>query len=120
MREAVSGSLVTYQRRHGLPITIWKTKFETDNRGNKREVPDPTDTHQLTAWVFPQRSARAEVPGQLVIDVVRIGTQADLSNVSLWSRVEMQGRQWDVVTPPAYHHGTRHTRHWSLELRARP
>lgn len=119
MREAVSARLVTYQRRHGIPVRIWKTETQTDNRGNMREVLSD-EFYDLKAWVFPQRSARAEVPGQLVIDVVRIGTQADLTGIDLWSRVEMQGRLWDVVTPPSFHHGTRHTRHWSLELRARP
>ena len=110
----------TYQRRHGMPCKVWRTEQQTDDRGNKHDVAVPLDLHDLKAWVFAQRSARAEVPGQLGINVIRIGVDADLEGVNLWSRVEILGKTWDVVTPPAYHHGTRHTRHWSIDLRERP
>lgn len=45
---------------------------------------------------------------------------ADLDDVDLWSRVEWNGKQWDIVTPPAYRHGSRKVRHWSIDLRERP
>jgi hypothetical protein len=41
--------------------------------------------------VIPQRSSRAEVPGQQVIDVVRLIVKDDLDGVTLWSRVEYNG-----------------------------
>ena len=110
----------TYQRRHGLPARVWRVEEQVDDRGNKHEVPVPDDAHPVKAWIFAQRSARAEVPGQLGINVIRIGVDADLEGVDLWSRVEILGKVWDVVTPPSYHHGTRHTRHWSVDLRERP
>lgn len=110
----------TYQRKRGLPARVWTVEQTTDNRGNKHEVATETDAITVKVWVFAQRSARAEVPGQLGINVIRIGVDADLEGVDLWSRVEVMGKVWDVVTPPAYHHGTRHTRHWSLDLRERP
>lgn len=110
----------TYQRRHGLPAKVWKVKTVADSRGNKHEVADPNDFHEVKVWIFPQRSARAEVPGQQAINVIRIGVDADMDGVDLWSKVELQGKIWDVVTPPSYHHGTRQTRHWSLDLRERP
>lgn len=110
----------TYQRRHGLPARVWKVSEQTDNRGNKHEVATDAEPHEVKCWIFSQRSARAEVPGQLGINVIRIGVDADMEGVDLWSKVEVLGKVWDVVTPPAYHHGTRHTRHWSLDLRERP
>lgn len=73
-----------------------------------------------TGWVIPQRSARAEVAGQQAINIVRIGVTHDLSDVGLWSQVDWNGSRWDVVTPPAYRHGTPHVRHWSIDLRERP
>jgi hypothetical protein len=110
----------TYQRRRGLPARVWKTVVQADNRGNNQSVLDTENPYDVTVWVFPQRSARAEVPGQLGINVLRIGLPADLDGVNLFSQVELLGKLWDVVTPPAYHHGTRHTRHWSIDLRERP
>lgn len=110
----------TFQRRRGVPAKVWRVTKQEDNRGNEVEVASPENAHEVTVWLFPQRSARAEAPGQLGINVTRIGCDADLEGVTLWSRVEMLGKQWDVVTPPAYHHGTRHTRHWSIDLRERP
>lgn len=112
--------MTTHQRRHGLSAKVWKVEERQDNRGNTHEVAVPDNPHEIRAWVFSQRSARAEVPGQQGINVIRIGVDADLEGVSLWSRVEIMGKLWDVVTPPAYHHGTRNTRHWSLDLRERP
>lgn len=112
---------MSYQRARGLPALIYRTKEATDARGNKHRVLDEdTAPHEVTAWTFPQRSAKAEVPGQQQINVVRIGTAHDLAGVELWSRVTFMGKSWDVVTPPAYHHGTRHVRHWSIEIRERP
>ena len=110
----------TFQRRRGLPARIRTVKTITNNRGEILQVADKDNVHEVTVWLFPQRSARAEVPGQQAIDVIRIGVDADLEGVELWSQVEMLGRVWDVVTPPSLHVGTKHTRHWSIDLRARP
>lgn len=110
----------SYQRRRGQPAKVWKTAEQTDDRGNVHIVPAADGPHLVRAALIPQRSARAEVPGQQQINVVRMIVAADLADVNLWSRVEWRGSTWDVVTPPAYHHGTRHTRHWSIDLRERP
>lgn len=110
----------TVQRRRGIPIKLWTVTTQEDNRGNKHRVPSPDPLREVKAWIYPQRSARAEVPGQAEIDVIRVGLNADLEGVDLWSRAEFRGAMYDIVTPPSYHHGTRHTRHWSIDLRKRP
>jgi hypothetical protein len=93
----------------------------TDNRGNEIVAVDMTATPiEVTAAFIPQRSSKAEVPGQQQINITQMIVAADLPGVDVWSRVEWAGRLWDVAAPPAYHHGTRHTRHWSLDLRERP
>lgn len=112
--------MTTLQRRRGQPVIIYKTHTITDNRLNKVKVANMDDPIPTRAWVIPQRSARAEVPGQVQIDVTRIGVDAGLPDVDLWSRVEWMGSQWDIVSPPAFHNGTRHTRHWTIDLRKRP
>ncbi|MEU5427619.1 phage head-tail adapter protein [Streptomyces olivoreticuli] len=111
---------MTLQRRRGQKARIWKTTTAVDSRGNEVVITDGSGPHEVTVAAVPQRSARAEVPGQQQVNVVRLLVDPRLEGVSLWSRVEFQGRQWDIVSPPAYHHGDRRTRHWSIDIRERP
>jgi hypothetical protein len=111
---------VSLQRRRGQRARVWKTKKVIDNRGNEVLAADLDGPHEVRCAMIPQRSARAEVPGQQQINVLRMIVDAHLTGVSLWSRVEYDGRQWDIVSPPAYHHGSRHVRHWSIDIRQRP
>jgi hypothetical protein len=108
------------QRKRGLPAKVWKVTKQTDARGNELKIAVEDDAYDVTVWVYPQRSAKGEVPGQLSINVVRLGIPAVYDDLDLWTRVEFMGKQWDVVTPPSYHHGNRHTRHWTLDVRERP
>lgn len=101
-------------------MTLYPVIEVEDRRGNKIRVADKTRPIKTKGWVMPERSSRAEVPGQQKINVIRIGITANLAGVEIWSEVEYDGKVWDVVTPPGYHHGTRHTRHWSMDLRERP
>lgn len=111
---------MSIQRRRGLPVTIYPRKTITDSRGNQQVVVDLANPIQTTAAVIPQRSSKAEVPGQQEIDVVRLIVSADLPDVGLWSLVDYAGSKWDIAAPPAYHHGTRRTRHLSIDIRRRP
>lgn len=92
----------------------------TDHRGNKHRMVNMDAPIPVEAAFIPQRSARAEVPGQAEIDVTRMILSNDLPDVDIYGRVEWRGELWDIVSPPAYHHGTRHTRHWSMDIRKRP
>jgi hypothetical protein len=107
------------QRRRGQKAKIWKTKLVEDRRGNKLQTATQDGPHEVRAAFIPQRSGKAEVPGQQLINVTRMIVAADLEDVTLWSRVEYMGKTWDIVTPPAYHHGPRKTRHWSIDIRER-
>lgn len=108
------------RRRKGQPVTVYPTKLITDTRGNEQRIPDTDNPINTTAAVIPQRSSRAEVPGQQPIYVVRLILTHELPGVDLWSRVEYLGREWDVVSPPSFHYGSRQTRHWSIDIRRRP
>ncbi|MFE9254039.1 phage head-tail adapter protein [Streptomyces sp. NPDC006879] len=108
------------QRRRGVSAKVWKTVEHIDSRGNKVLVADPAGPIEVRCALIPQRSSKAEVPGQQQINITRMIVDADMPGVTLWSRVEVLGTQWDIVTPPAYHHGTRKTRHWSIDIRERP
>jgi hypothetical protein len=111
---------VSVQRRRGQRALIWKSMNITDNRGNVVSVADDDGPYEVRAVFIPQRSARAEVPGQAQINVTRMLIDASTEDVDLWSRVEWAGHMWDVVTPPAHHHGSRRVRHWSIDIRQRP
>lgn len=112
---------MTVQRRRGQDCLIWPQKLTTDRRGNKTYVADmAASPYTIRAALWPQRGSKAEVPGQVEIGVYTMILSADLDDVGLFSRVYVQGRYWDVVAPPQYRKGTRGTRHWSMDIRARP
>lgn len=105
-------------RRRGERVRIHKSVVNTDARGNMIVAPSG-EVHEVRGSITADRSARAEVPGQMHIDVVKLITEADLSDVDIWSRAYYRDRWWDIVAPPSYRHGTPATRHWSIMLRAR-
>ncbi|MFG1602850.1 phage head-tail adapter protein [Actinoplanes sp. NPDC049265] len=111
---------MSVQRRRGQTAFIWKSMAIIDNRGNEVRVAEDDGPYKVRAVFLPQRSARAEVPGQAQINVIRMLIDADVEDVDLWSRVQWNGRLWDVVTPPALHLGSRRVRHWSIDIRERP
>ncbi|WP_309242579.1 phage head-tail adapter protein [Streptomyces sp. KAI-26] len=111
---------MTVQRRRGQTARVWKTTEVVDRRGNAVVAVDENNPVTVKAAFIPQRSGKAEVPGQQQINVTRMIVSPNLEGVTLWSRVEWQGRMWDIVTPPSYHHGDRRTRHWSIDIRERP
>ena len=97
---------MSLQRRRGKPITIYPTKVSVDARGNTTREPDMTSPYTVRAAVNPARSSRAEVPGQQQINTLDvILPQTGVHDLDLWSRVEIEGRSYDVVTPPALHGG---------------
>lgn len=110
---------MTFQRRRGESVTLYPVHTVIDSRGNARVEARLDLPIRTTAAAIPQRSARAEVPGQQTIDVVRLIIKA-FPDVELWSQVDFRGERWDVVAPPAYHHGTRLTRHVSIDIKRRP
>lgn len=111
---------MSMQRRRGATALVYPSITVTDGRGNKSRQVDMANPLTVRAAFIPQRSARAEVPGQTQINVTRMIVDADLPNVDLWSRVAWAGHMWDVVAPPALHGGSRQVRHWSVDLRQRP
>lgn len=108
------------RRANRIPVIFERTEKTTDKRGNPVLSSSPTDTYETVCAWMPERSARAEVPGQQQIDVARLIVEADIPSVDLWSTVRVRGGRWDIVSPPEYHHGTRHMRHWSVFIRRRP
>lgn len=111
---------MSYQRRRGQRVTLYPQKKVVDRRGNEQYAPDLDRPIHTRAAGIPQRSSRAEVPGQLEVNVVRLIVKANLEGVTLWGQVEWDGSTWDIAAPPAKRAGTRHVRHWSIDIRERP
>jgi len=113
---------VSTQRKHGQPVTIYPRKLTIDSRGNDVLTIDKDNPFNVTAAVIPQRSSKAEVPGQQEINVVRLIVDAslDIESVGLWGGAHYAGEDWDIAAPPAYHHGSRRVRHISIDIRKRP
>lgn len=91
----------------------------TDLRGDPVKAADETGPYEVTAAIIPDRSSRAEVPGQQVIEAYRMLVSPDIPDVDAWSRVVWNGDDWDLVAPPDMHFGSRHTKHWTLTIRRR-
>lgn len=111
---------MSVQRRRGRPVTIYPRKTTVDDRGNTLISADLDHPFVTRAAVIPQRSSKAEVPGQQQIDVVRLLISTGLGDIGIWGYVHYDGSMWDVVAPPAMHYGMRRTRHLSLDIRRRP
>ena len=112
--------MASQQRRRGMTVKVWKTSIVKDRRGNDVITPNADGPHIVRAAAIPQRSSKAEVPGQQQINITRLIVDPGLEGVNLWSRVEYDGRMWDIAAPPALHYGTPRTRHWSIDIRERP
>lgn len=112
---------MSVQRRKGVEIKIWPEMNVRDARGNDSlQANLEVEPYVMRGAAIPQRSSRAEVPGQVEINVVRIIVPVLADDVGLFSRIEFLGAQWDVASPPAFHAGSRLTRHWSIDCRKRP
>lgn len=111
---------MSLQRKRGEPATFYPTVKTTDMRGDVVYRASAENAVTVRVAAIPDRSSRAEVPGQQAIDVNRLILPAELPGVDLWSRVHWRGLWWDVIGPFALHGGTRHVRHWSVLVRRRP
>ena len=110
---------MSMQRDRGESARIYQVAKTTDSRQNVIEAATAQFIEVRGAFA-PDRSARAEIPGQQQVSVFTMITSSDLSGVSLWSLIKWRNSWWDIVSPPAWHIGNRHTRHWSITIRWRP
>ena len=89
-----------------------------DNRNNLIKVP-ATEPVEVRATTTRDRSAIAELPGQIDLTVVKCVTRT--APIGSWARVVYDDREWDVVEPPRFSPGmSRATRFVSFTLRSRP
>ena len=93
----------TFQRKRGQDCVLYLTITSTDDRGNEVKSADMANP-------TPARAAFVSSTGDTVVMLID-----PTPGLDVWSRVEWHGGKYNV-TPPGFHHGTRHTRHWSAKL----
>lgn len=89
----------------------------TNNRGDTVRVPAE---EPVEVWVTSsaQRQGDAELPGQVSIKSMRIITRS--APVGSWARIEFQGEDWDLATPPRFTPGlSKATAHVEFIIRSR-
>lgn len=111
--------MASVQRRRGEVAEFYAVVEVVDKRGDRVVVAEDVPRYVERVACYPERSSRAEVPGQQQINAVVLIVKSDLVGVNVFSRVFFRGVWWDVVQPPAKRNGYR-VRHWSVLIRERP
>ena len=96
---------MTVQRRRGQDCVLYLTILTTDKRGNEVKSAD-------MAHPTPARAAFVSNTG----DAVTMNINAT-PGLDTYSRVEWNGGMYNVGVPAVYSSLSRHTRHWSVELK---
>ena len=96
-------------RKNRQAAVIYPTVTTTDHRGNDVRVANMDDPISVRATFIPQSKPNVY---DMLIDTLPDGVDAD-------SRVEWREDQWDILSRPAPHSGTRQTRHYTLEIQKR-
>lgn len=111
---------MSYQRQHGTTVIFYPQKEVVDADGVPTLVADMDNPSAPTkAAILPERGQRAEVPGQQVVNVVRLLVKR-LPGLGPWARVEFRGRSWDIALPPEERLNVpRSSRHIVVECRER-
>lgn len=113
--------MATWQRRRGQKAYLYERIQRTSTRGNITWEPDINGpTQAVRVAESHDRSSQAELVGQQVIEVRQLIIKTHLTNPQVWGMVFFDGQWWDIESPPAYRHGTRHTRHWTVKIARRP
>ena len=110
---------MSLQRTRGIPIVLWAAVSRENKAGEITSVPDWDRPYHTVASQRSERTARAEVPGEGEIEIIKVTVRPDVSGLNSWGRAWFMGTHWDVSAPPEYRHGTRHVRHLTLTLRSR-
>lgn len=113
---------MTWQRRRGEPIRLFREKKVVDQRGNEQLVADPDGVWDTRCAAVFDESAKAEMPGQMTLLQLRVLVpwRPEAGDVSIWSVASFRGDWWDVRRHPAMRVGRGPVRHVSLWLRRRP
>ena len=99
-------------------ILVYPEVKMRDSRGNLVKVPSDKAVTVRATTSF-DRSSMAELPGQVDLSVIKCVTRD--APVGSWARIEYDGREWDLASPPRFSPGmSKSTAFVSFTIRSRP
>lgn len=103
-------------------LIVWPVVRKVEpRRGTVEYHPDLENPVRLRVTTGADRSQIADLPGQIDVELVRCITRSFPRGVgSTWSKVELDGEEYDLAVPARYSPGpSRATSHWEFLLRSR-
>lgn len=106
--------------RH-IPIQFYARTQQANRRGEEQWAPDWANPQRVRMGITADRTSRAEVRGNVEIEVYEIRLPASLKGVGPGAVVIWDDSEWDVVAPPQLRPTRTHSvRHQTVQIRRRP
>lgn len=106
--------------RH-ISVTFYPRTQQTNRRGEDQWAPDWSNPQRIRMGVSVDRTSRAEVRGNVEIEVYNARIPAHLQGVGPGAVLEWDGSNWDIVAPPMMRPTRTHSvRHQTVQIRRRP
>lgn len=106
--------------RH-IPVTFFPRTQQTNSRGESQWAPDRTSPQRVRMGLTADRTSRAEVRGNVEIEVYEVRLPFKLEGVGPGAVVLWDGSEWDIAAPPMLRPSRTHSvRHITVQIRRRP
>lgn len=94
---------------------------KVDSRGQKQWTYDYDAIEDVRIGISVDRTSRAELRGDVEIEVYNIRLPAKLAGIGPGGRIIWDGSEWDYSSPPFIRsHRTHSVRHTTVQARRRP
>lgn len=94
---------------------------KANSRGEKIWTHDYANAQEFRIGLSADRTTRAEVRGDVEIEVYNARLPAKLLGLGPGGRILWDGSEWDFAAPPmARLHRTHSVRHYTVQIRRRP
>lgn len=106
--------------RH-IPITVFPRTQQANRRGEEQWFPNWDAPVKTRMGITVDRTSRAEVRGNVEIEVYQIRIPASIQGVGPGATILWDDAEWDVVAPPMVRPTRTHSvRHQTVQIRRRP
>lgn len=104
-----------------IKVEFFPRKRITGGRGESLWAPDFSNGKIVRMGIMQDRMSRAEVRGNVEIEVYNARLPYDLDGIGPGAVVHWDNTDWDIVAPPAAHPTRTHSvRHHTVPIRRRP
>ena len=106
--------------RH-IPVTFFPRVQQENSRGESQWAPDRTSPQRVRMGITADRTSRAEVRGNVEIEMYDIRLPFKLKGVGPGAVIVWDGSEWDIAAPPMLRPTRTHSvRHITVPIRRRP